>query len=224
MKHVFDGALLLVLAHEGGYVNHRADPGGPTNLGVTLRTARRYGIDIDGDGDTDVVDVKRLTPDHAAIVYRRGYWDAVRGDELPAGVDYAVFDLAVNSGPHRAAVFLQRALGVVDDGTVGPVTLEAAHAADAARLVNDICDARLRFLRRLSTWRTFGTGWSRRVEDVRRQAVQMARSTADGRADVPATTGPRDPPLPRRFSWRLIALVTAVLLGGLFLLFGRYLP
>jgi hypothetical protein len=95
----FERAMPLVLRHEGGFVNHPKDPGGATNLGVTIGTARRLGIDVDGDGDTDIIDIKLLKPKDAAKVYRAEYWNKVKGDQLPSGVDYAVFDFAVNSGP-----------------------------------------------------------------------------------------------------------------------------
>ncbi len=223
MKHRFDEALPLVLAHEGGYVNHPRDPGGPTNLGVTLATARRFGIDVDGDGDTDVADVKKLARAHAAVVYRRGYWDAVRGDELPAGVDYAVFDYAVNSGPARAAKDLQRVLGVEVDGMIGPVTLDAAHDADPATLVNDLCDRRLAFVQGLSTWSTFGRGWGRRIEGVREHAVAVAARAvtppipndpglAPSTPDAPPA--PFSPTLEADFAMNIITGIIAHIVGG----------
>jgi lysozyme family protein len=181
MKSNFEKSLKLVLKHEGGYVNHRADPGGPTNLGVTLATAKRLGVDVDGDGDTDIDDIKKLKPVHAALVYRNSYWNSVRGDDLPFGVDYVVFDFAVNSGVSRASKFLQRAAKVKADGVIGPVTLDAVYSLDSAKLIAVICNARRTWLRGLSTWPTFGKGWERRVAGVKKDGVALSRTIFPGR-------------------------------------------
>ena len=186
MHSNFREALTHVLKHEGGYVNHPSDPGGATNKGVTLANFRRY---VKPNGT--VADLKRLTVDQAAIVYRRYYWDAVLGDMLPGGVDYAVFDFAVNSGPSRAVKFLQRIVGVVQDGRIGPKTLEAVESADPATVVNTLCDARLGFMKRAKKngtllWPIFGKGWKRRVEGVRAVAVSMAAEPP--MASLPAVT------------------------------------
>lgn len=165
----FARALDLVLRHEGGYVDHPRDPGGATNMGITRAT-------LAGWRGTPVTrrDVRRLTLAEAARIYRHLYWDAVCGDELPAGLDYCAFDAAVNSGPARAARWLQRALGVRADGVIGPVTLAAA-AAEPVAAIRRMARARLSFLQRLMTWTTFGRGWSRRVRDMEACAIDMAR-------------------------------------------------
>ena len=178
MNANFARALELVLAHEGGYVDHPADPGGATNLGITIGTARRLNIDVDGDGDTDKVDIRKLTKADAAKVYRAEYWDKVRGDDLPSGLDYAVFDFAVNSGVSRAAKYLQAILRVPQDGKIGPVTIAAAKAADATILIERLCANRLEFLKGLSTFKTFGRGWTSRVEGVIEHALLMTLSPA----------------------------------------------
>ena len=177
MKSNFDAALKAVLKHEGGFVNHPADPGGATNLGITIGTARALGIDVDGDGDTDILDIKKLRVEDAAKVYRAHYWDKVDGDYLPSGVDFAVFDFAVNSGVGRASRFLQQILGVSVDGNIGPKTVEAAQKMDATILVNALCDRRMAFLRSLGTFKTFGKGWTRRVAEVRALALEMAKAS-----------------------------------------------
>ncbi len=164
----FDRALALALKHEGGYVDHPADPGGPTNLGVTLATLSA----VLGRPATKA-DVKALTPAKVAPIYRQRYWDAIEGDDLPAGLDYAVFDWAVNSGPARAAIALQCLVGVADDGHIGPITLKAVAGQDRQKLIGSLCDARLAFLKALSTWPTFGKGWSNRVAGVRKDALAM---------------------------------------------------
>ena len=166
----FDEALKRVLIHEGGYVNHPKDPGGATNKGVTQRVY---------DGYRDRMTLSRQSVRHiksaeVAAIYRVQYWDAIRGDELPQGVDYSTFDAAVNSGVSQAAKWLQRALGVTADGAIGEATLDAARNANAPAVINKACDLRLSMLRGLKTWGTFGKGWSRRVADVRSVALDMA--------------------------------------------------
>lgn len=175
MNSRFDNCMDVVLRWEGGYVDHPRDPGGATNYGISLRYARTQGtaLDMDADGDVDAQDIRMLTPDKARMVYRQWFWADVRGDELPAGVDLAVFDYAVNSGPSRAIRALQEALGVEVDGVFGPATLRAVKIANAADVVNRVCDQRVKFLRGLSTWDTFGKGWMNRVNDVYEKATNM---------------------------------------------------
>ena len=158
MKDNFDKALALVLIHEGGFANNPRDPGGATMKGVTLVTFRRFFGE-----DKTVTDLKNITQAQLAQVYRTGYWDKCSGDQLPSGVDYAVFDAAVNSGPVRAARFLQAAVGGTVDGVIGPTTLAAVDARNPTATINGLCDQRLAFLQGLSTFADFGRGWSRRV-------------------------------------------------------------
>lgn len=174
MDRNFQRALSRVLKHEGGFVDHPKDPGGATNRGVTLATFRAY---VKADGT--VADLKKITDEQVSTVYYRHYWAAVNAHQLPAGVDYAVFDFAVNSGPKRAAQYLQSVLGVNQDGRVGPKTIAAAGAADHAAVINELCDRRLAFLRRQPTWPTFGKGWARRVSDVRSAALAWVGKPAD---------------------------------------------
>lgn len=174
MNRNFERALSLVLKHEGGYVDHPKDPGGATNLGITIGTAKANRMDLDKDGDVDKADVRLIKPANAGPVYKARYWDTVRGDDLPSGLDYAVFDFSVNSGPARAAIYLQEIVGVAPDGKVGPLTLKAVAAMDTKTIIKKLCDDRLSFLKRLSTWSTFGVGWSRRVTGVRTESLKMA--------------------------------------------------
>ena len=162
-------AFAAVLKHEGGYVNHPRDPGGMTNLGVTKRTWEDWICH-----PVNEQDMRDLTPALVEPLYRARYWDKVRGDQLPPGVDMAVFDYAVNSGPGRAAKTLQESLSVAADGAIGPKTLAAAKAAPAPQVIHGICDRRLTFLRALPHWDTFGVGWWRRVEAVRSEALNLA--------------------------------------------------
>ncbi len=161
-------ALAAVLKHEGGYVNHPADPGGRTNLGVTQRVWESW-----TNQPADEAAMRALTPELVAPLYRERYWNAVRADELPPGVDLAVFDVAVNSGTGRAGKLLQQAVGAAVDGSIGPRTVALATAADPVATIDRICDLRLEFLRALPIWPTFGKGWSRRVEAVRSEARSL---------------------------------------------------
>ncbi|MDG4883013.1 glycosyl hydrolase 108 family protein [Mesorhizobium sp. WSM4884] len=183
MDRNFARALALVLESEGGWSDKEADPGGATMKGVTLANFRRY---VKADAGKD--DLKKITDAQVATVYRRFYWDAVAGAELPDGIDYTVFDFAVNSGPGRAAKYLQAALGVAQDGRIGPATLAAARAKPAGVVIDTVCDARLAFLERLPTWPTFGKGWSARVASVRAEALLISAQPA-----VPRQPSPRAP-------------------------------
>ena len=171
MKSNWDAALDAVLHHEGGYVHHKDDPGGMTNLGCTKATWEKW-----CGHPVDEADMRALTPADVAPLYRDKYWDKVKADELPAGVDYVVFDTAINSGPGRAAKFLQEAIGTTPDGAIGPLTLRAVAAMPAADVINTFQDRRLAYLQTLPTWSTFGRGWERRVEEGRVLALQMSQS------------------------------------------------
>lgn len=176
MKHNFEQCLEWLLEHEGGYVDHPQDPGGATKYGVTIGTMRSLGMDIDGDGDVDKMDVRLLDHDDVAPVYKSKYWDKVRGDDLPSGVDWAVFDWAVNSGPSRAAKALQRAVGATRDGVIGPKTLALVASANLMEVVHHVYEERQRFYENLRGYPTFGRGWSRRNLETRDQALQLAAS------------------------------------------------
>src|SRR5690606_511060 len=138
MDRNFQRALSLVLRHEGGWSDHPKDPGGATMKGVTLANFRRY---VKPDATKN--DLRNITDGQIATIYRRFYWDAVAGAELPSGIDYAVFDFAVNSGPSRAAKYLQAVVGAKQDGKVGPATLKATRAMMRATVINDLCDRRM---------------------------------------------------------------------------------
>lgn len=168
MKENFDKAFAKLVRHEGGYVDHPSDPGGRTNIGVTQRVWEEW---IGHRVDEKIM--RGLTPEQVKPLYKRKYWDKICGDDLPAGVDYCVFDAAVNSGPGRAIKWLQQSLGVVQDGALGPKTLAAAKAADPQLLVVGYNAVRLTFLQDLPTWDVFGRGWRRRVAEVKQDAATM---------------------------------------------------
>ena len=160
----------MVLKHEGGYVNHPKDPGGMTNLGVTKRAWEQY-----VGHEVDEATMRGLTPEKVKPFYKAMYWDKIKGDLLPSGVDYAAYDLAVNSGVGRAAKYLQHIAGVTADGVIGPKSMEAILACDPEETVDSLCDRRLDFLKALPTWDTFGKGWGRRVAEVEAKATEMAK-------------------------------------------------
>lgn len=161
MKQNFAQALQAVLKHEGGYVNNPKDPGGMTNLGCTKAVWEEHcGHPVDEKA------MRALTPNDVAPLYKRKYWDKVQGDELPSGIDYLVFDTAINSGPGRAAKLLQACVGVEPDGGIGPKTLAAVRAFNQKQLVSDYSKRRLSFMMDIPVWSTFGKGWTRRVNEV----------------------------------------------------------
>lgn len=157
----FEPSMAKVKVHEGGYVNHKADPGGETNFGISKRSYPR-------------LDIKKLTWDDAKRIYRKDFWDRIQGDELPSGVDFVTLDPAINSGVSQAAKFLQRAVGVKADGRIGPQTLAAVQARPPVQVIQSVSSQRLGFFKGLRTWATFGRGWSRRVAEVEASAVVMA--------------------------------------------------
>ena len=172
MKDSFQHALEELLKHEGGYVNHPSDPGGRTNLGVTQRVWEDW-----VKHPVTEADMKALKPDAVAPLYQANYWARVKGDNLPAGVDYCVFDASVNSGVSRAVKWLQTAAGTAADGAIGPATLGAVAEKQPDVLVKEYCAQRLKFLQGLPTWNTFGKGWSRRVNDVEKTALAMIQTS-----------------------------------------------
>lgn len=146
----FNEAIERVLGHEGGYVNNPADPGGETQWGISKRSYPN-------------VDIKALTRPQAIEIYRRDFWNAVNADDMPDGVAYQTLDFAVNSGVGTAIRYLQRALGVADDGHFGPVSIAAAKAISESDQIMRLSAERLDFMRKLRTWPDFGNGWAGRI-------------------------------------------------------------
>lgn len=167
MKSNFEVSLAYVVQSEGGWSDHPDDPGGPTMRGVTLTTFRKF-----FGKDKTMNELKHINISQLAKIYKR-YWDDCKCDELPVGIDYAVFDAAVNSGARRSIKLLQDALGVTVDGIIGPKTLQAASEIKPDALIFTLMKTRLDFLRALHTWGTFCIGWGRRIASVRRQALDM---------------------------------------------------
>ena len=211
MKDNFERCLAITLAHEGGWADHPKDPGQATMKGVTIGTYAQFkGRKVTKDELRNISDADLRT------IYRRNYWDKVRGDDLPAGLDLVAFDGAVNSGPSRGARWLQHGVGALPDGKIGPETVRAATITNAAQAVGRACDARLSFLRSLKTWATFGKGWSSRVEDIRAKAIGMARHVRETPETLTRPTphvnappvAPSPAPAPR---FSIIALLRAAL-------------
>jgi len=169
MKQNFDKCLAKLLSHEGGYVNHPKDPGGMTNLGVT----KRVYDDWIGRESTEQ-EMRDLTPTDVGPIYKKNYWDRVKGDDLPSGVDWCAFDWAVNSGSGRPAKAIQRAVGAAADGAIGPMTLKAVAEKDPKEIIEYVFQVRQSFYESLKTFETFGRGWTRRNKETLDQALQMA--------------------------------------------------
>ena len=148
----FDQCFEKLISFEGGYSNNSQDKGGETNFGISKRSYPQ-------------LDIKALTLDAAKAIYKRDYWDQAQCDSLPPTLAYLIFDAAVNSGIGQSIRFLQRALGVADDGAMGPLTLAAVRRMDAESVCARFLGHRLDFMTRLSTFDTFGKGWSRRIAD-----------------------------------------------------------
>jgi len=169
MRKNFDIIMAMVIGHEGGYVNDPRDPGGETNWGISKRSYPK-------------VDIRNLTRKEALAIYDRDYWVPTKCDDLPSGVDYAVFDAAINSGVRRSIQWLQDTVGVEADGKIGPITLSAVNKYDnKAVLVDRLLDRRLAFMKAAkgpkgeSLWATYSRGWSNRIKTIRPVATKMAR-------------------------------------------------
>ena len=161
-------AFALMLKSEGGYVNNPLDPGGRTNLGVTQAVWENW-----VGRKVDEPEMRSLTADKVEPLYRKKYWDAVRGDELPVGLDYLVFDFGVNAGAGRSIKTLQTAVGVTPDGGFGPMTMAAVKAIDPVELIEKFSFWKEQFYRSLSQFPTFGKGWLNRIADVKVKASSM---------------------------------------------------
>jgi lysozyme family protein len=173
MKENFDKCLELLLEHEGGFVNDSRDNGGMTNLGVTIRVWEEW-----VGHPVAEKEMRNLTPLMVAPLYKRKYWDACRADELVSGLDYCVFDLAVNSGVGRAIKLLQQTVGATPDGGFGSITMALVrkYEADPANVISLFSARRMEFLQSLKSFPVFGKGWSRRVAEVKEKALEMAHA------------------------------------------------
>jgi lysozyme family protein len=189
----FAKCLPLLFDDEGGYCNDAHDPGGATKWGITWRDLEAWV----GHAVT-TQDVRNITQDLAAQIYKAKYWTTVHGDDLPSGVDYMVFDYGVNSGNSRAIKALQGIVGVAQDGVVGGLTLAAVKRVDPVYIINSLFKKRMGFLESLRTWIYFGRGWKRRVNGVYNNSLAWAKASAANTTPVvePLVVNPPAPPAP----------------------------
>ena len=217
MQNNWQSSLARVLVYEGGKVDNPKDPGGRTNQGVTQTTFTSYLR----EKALPSADVYLITSGEVSDIYKTRYWDVVQGDALPAGVDFCLFDPAVNSGPAHAVVWLQQSLGDVYkgsiDGVMGSKTLQAVtDFGDMPALIQALCSHRLGTLEKLSTWKTFGKGWSARIASVQKAACAMAAGDAvPSPVDVTSLGGHTRAPIiiPQSKTTRIVANTTAVVTG-----------
>ena len=164
----YDKCLETILHHEGGYVNHPSDPGGETNMGVTKKVYIAFG---------GTKDMRDLEFEDVAPIYRKNYWDRMKCDNVPAGLDLCLFDFGVNAGTGRSAKFLQRMIGTVADGGIGPNTLkklnEYIDTHGIEETIKEFQEDRQDYYEKLSTFKTFGRGWTRRVDETTDLAIDM---------------------------------------------------
>lgn len=158
-----------VLELEGGFVDHPEDPGGATNMGITIGTLGEF-----RGGSVSIDDVKNLTREEAVRIYEARYWTRAKCDLMPAPIGFFLFDAAVNHGVGNATRMLQRALGVIDDGIIGPITLREIQESAPLDLLEEFAAQRMYFYGRISTFRTFGKGWSRRLFSAAFEAYSLA--------------------------------------------------
>ncbi len=224
----FQQCLRHVLRHEGGYVDHPKDPGGATNFGITRKTLARW-RKISPWWKLSKSEVRHLKTSEVAAIYQSHYWRRCGAHLMPYGLDHAVFDYAVNSGPSRAVKQLQAIVGVKSDGINGPKTRANIRRKIEQKgvrwLIVQVCQSRLRFLHRLSSFKTFGKGWTRRVQSVQRVSLAAAGNAP------PSLNKPRLPPTQKRTQpmhilsgYKTYIVAIAMLLAGISQMIGVELP
>tara|TARA_R110002153_G_scaffold223652_1_gene376237 strand:+ start:1212 stop:1757 length:546 start_codon:yes stop_codon:yes gene_type:complete len=169
----------MLIAHEGGFTDDQRDSGnkkgdghgnkGSTMLGVTAYNWAKF------SGKPAPIDVmKQLTVDDVMPLYKSNYWDAIKADDLPSGVDVSCADLCVNAGPSRASKILQKVVGAKPDGKIGPQSLAAVSLQEPKDLLQKYYDERERFYRSLRDYKIYGNGWSRRNKETLHKALELA--------------------------------------------------
>lgn len=178
MRDTFNLFMGPLIDLEGGYVNHPADKGGPTNKGVTLRVFQAY-EQLHGRAKPGIPELKKISDQKVKDIYHEQFWMPIWGDQLPLGLDMAMLDTSINSGPGQAVKLIQRIVGVNPDADMGVITLNAidkAYKLDPMGVVNRYLDARLAFMRKLGNWNVFGKGWTRRVSEVRKRSLALMKA------------------------------------------------
>tara|TARA_R110000822_G_scaffold131139_5_gene268006 strand:- start:2173 stop:2685 length:513 start_codon:yes stop_codon:yes gene_type:complete len=170
MQENFDKCLEMLLHHEGGFVNHPRDPGGMTNHGVTRMVYEKW-----VGRKMSEQDMRDLTPADVAPIYKNEYWKRCKCDDLPSGVDWCVFDWAVNSGVGRSAKALQGIIGATQDGGIGPMTLKLIAEHEPKELIEKMHDKRQGFYEGLKTFDSFGKGWTRRNKETKESALELLK-------------------------------------------------
>ena len=171
MNNNFEQSLELILKYEGLYSNHKDDTGGATMRGIT------QGVYEDWvDRPVTVDEMKTLTVKDVAPIYKKNYWDKCKCDELPSGVNFCTFDMAINAGTRRGVKTLQKVVGTRQDGIIGPVTIEAVNSIKPSIIINKYTEERENFYRSLSVFPTFGKGWLRRNAETQVAALEMAKA------------------------------------------------
>jgi lysozyme family protein len=169
MQGNFEKCLELVLKSEGGWVNHKDDPGGETNLGVTKRVWEEY-------VGHPVESLKKLTKEDVAPLYEQKYWRPCYGEVLPRGLDFVVFSMGINAGPGRSIKLLQSSIGCVPDGVIGPKTRGLISDSNCATLITKFSEARREYYRSLKNFPIFGKGWLNRVDHEEAEALSMEKN------------------------------------------------
>lgn len=168
----FNQVMLHIFEVEGGYVDHPRDPGGATNMGITIGTLSRWR----GQSVTKE-DVRNLTKMEAKNIYFNYYWEEVDCDDWPSGLDLLMMDACVNSGPRASVRWLQRALSVETDGVLGPVTKGAVRSSQSLLdLIRACIDERRKSVRSFRNYDVFGRGWENRINSVEHRALEMSKN------------------------------------------------
>lgn len=171
----FSKVIPHIFEFEGGFVDHPDDPGGATNMGITIVTLRNLDMDLDNDGDIDTDDVLKVNRQVAEDIYRKQYWDVVEADKWHVSIGMVLMDGAVNSGPRASVRWAQKAMGITADGILGPQTRNALSRANPVAFVNAAVEERLKSVRQFRNYDVFGRGWENRIRKLRGYALELAK-------------------------------------------------
>ena len=176
MKENWNKSFELMLGSEGGFSDDPRDNGNKlpdSRVGSTMLGVTQYNWEYWTGHQVTHEQMKKLTPADVKPFYKKKFWDVCRCDDLPSGIDYLVFDFAVNAGCGGSAKLLQTVVGVTPDGGIGPITLAAVNAIAENDLVEKFSQAKEDFYRGLSNFNVYGVGWLNRVAAVKQKAISM---------------------------------------------------